>query len=253
MIDLVAMEADWRKRLQIILIVVVVLAVLRTAYIFYERRQPLPAGKKETYSSNLDDYVTFPKVYPFDLKSARKELAGKTVWVRAGNVVPYYRYNKTSHGADLSHRAGLLPPLQKLRIADVILQKTPTSLSAGQVAVVQKQFLAVFDMPGQQGSFAVPVGTAIGDDFTFTANDIFFFADPHELYKHWPAEVWKAIDQHQAKPGMSELQSGFALGTGGSVSTGEYGNRSIEYTNNGKPVKVTFEKNRAVSVQPVSK
>jgi hypothetical protein len=245
------MEADWRKRLQVILLIVAALAVLRTGYIFYERRQPLPTEKKETYSTNLDDYVTFPKVYPFDLKSAKKELNGKTVWVRAGNVVPYYRYNKASKTADLASKAGLLPPLEKLQITDVVLQKTPTSLSAGQFAVVQKQFLAIFNRPGEQGSFAAPIGTAVGDNFTFTANDIFFFADPHELYKHWPADVWKAIDQHQAKPGMSELQVGFALGTGGSVSTGDYGNRSIEFSNNGNPVKVTFEKNRAVAVERV--
>ena len=247
------MEADWRKRLQIILLVVAVLAVLRTAYIFYERRQPLPTQKKETYSSNLDDYVTFPKVYPFDLKSAKKELDGKTVWVRAGNVVPYYRYNKASQTADLNRKAGLLPPLEKLQITDVVLQKTPTSLSAGQVTVVQKQFLAIVTRPDQQGSFAAPIGTAVGDNSTFNANDVFFFADPHELYKHWPADVWKAIDEHHATAGMSELQVGFALGTGGSVSSGEYGNRSIEYTNNANPVKVTFEKNRAVSVEPVAR
>jgi hypothetical protein len=172
------MEADWRKRLQVILLIVAVLAGLRTAYIFYERRQPLPNQQKETYSSNLDDYVTFPKVYPFDLKSAKKELDGKTVWVRAGNVVPYYQYNKGSQTADLARKAGLLPPLEKLQITDVILQKIPTSLSTGQVAVVQKQFLAVFTAPGQQGSFAAPIGTAVGDNFAFTANDIFFFCRP---------------------------------------------------------------------------
>ncbi len=247
------MEADWRKRLQIILLIAVVLTVARTAYVFYERRQPLPAEKKETYSSNLDDYVTFPRVYPFDLKSATKELNGKTVWVRAGNVVPYYRYNAAAHTADLKHQAGLLPPLEKMQVRDVIVERIPASLSAGQVAVVQNQILAVVDRPGQQGSVAAPIGTAVGDDFKFTVNDIFFFADPHELYKHWPADVWAAIDHHQAKVGMNELQTGFALGTGGNVSTGDYGNRTIEYTNNSNPVKVTFEKNRAVSVEAEKK
>jgi hypothetical protein len=247
------MEADWRKRLQILFIVVVVLAALRTAYVFYERRQPIPGEKKDTYSANLDDYVSLPKVYPFDLKSAKKELAGKTVWVRAGNVVPYYRFSTASHEANLGHEAGLLPPLEKIQIQDVVLQNLPASVKAGQVVVVQKQFLAVFAGSGEKGTFAAPIGTAVGEDFRFTANDVFFFADPHELYKHWPPDVWTAIDQHQAKPGMSELQAGFALGTGGSISTGEYGNRSIEYTNNGHPVKVTFEKNRAVSVEPLSK
>jgi hypothetical protein len=245
------MESDWRKRLQIILLIAIVLTVARTAYIFYERRQPLPTEKKETYSSNLDDYVTLPKVYPFDVKSAKKELDGKTVWVRAGNVVPYYHYNTASHTADLKRRAGLLPPLEKLQIKDVMQQKMPAELMEGQFSVVQHQILAVAD--DEQGTVAVPIGTAIGDDFKFTANDIFFFADPHELYKHWPADVWAAIDQHQAKAGMNELQAGFALGTSANVSNGDYGNRTIEYTNNGSPVKVTFEKNRAVSVEAEKK
>ena len=247
------MDADWRKRLRIIFVVVVVLAALRTAYIFYERRQPLPTEKKETYSANLDDYVTFPKVYPFDVKSAKKELVGKTVWVKAGNAVAYHRYTKSTHSADLSHQAGLLPPLEKFRVSDVIQEKMPRSLEAGQVAVVQNQILAVFDLPNKEGTFAVPVGSAVGDNYTFMANDIFFLADPHELYKHWPPDVWSAIDQHQAKPGMNEIQVSFALGTAGSVGSGDYGNRTNEYSNNGNPVKVTFEKNRAVSVEPEKK
>jgi hypothetical protein len=244
------MDPDWRKRLQIILIIGIVLIVARTAYIFYERRQPLPQPKQETYSSNLDDYVTPPKIFPYDLKSANKELDGKTVWVRAGNAVPYYRYSSGSHTAELKHSAGLLAPLKKLEIKDVVLQKMPASVKEGQVAVVQKEVLAVFDIPGEQGTFAAPIGTAVGDDFNFTANDVLFFADPHQLYKHWPPDMWKAIDEHQAKVGMNELQAGFALGTSANVSSGDYGNRTVEYTNNSNPVKVTFENNHAVSVEP---
>ena len=78
-------------------------------------------------------------------------------------------------------------------------------------------------------------------------NDLFFFADPHELYKHWPPETWQAIDNHQAKPGMNEIQVSMALGTS-ATGSGEYGNRTLEFTNNGHPVTVTFENNRAVSV-----
>ena len=247
------MDEDWRKRIQIILIIGVVLVAARTAYIFYQRRQPLPRQNQETYSSNLDDYVTPPKVFPYDLSSAKKELVGKTVWVRAGNAVPYYRYNPASHEANLAHQAGLLPPLEKLQIKDVILQKMPVALKAREVAVVQKQVLAVVEMPGEKGSVAAPIGTAVGEDFNFTANDVFFFADPHRLYKHWPPDIWNAIDQHQAKVGMNELQASFAFGTSANVSSGDYGNRTIEYTNNGNPVKATFEKNHAVSVEPEKK
>jgi formylmethanofuran dehydrogenase subunit E len=50
---------------------------------------------------------------------------------------------------------------------------------------------------------------------------------------------------------MSELQTSFALGTNISSDGVEYGNRTIEYANAGKPVTVVFEKNKAVSVTPV--
>jgi len=243
------MDADWRKRLQITVVILVVLAALRTAYIFYERSHPTgPAKNPPVYSSNLDDYVTPPRIQPYDLNSARKELVGKTVWVKAGNQVPYYPYNDATRQADLKRKPGLLPPLEKLQVEDVISQRAPASLAPGQVAVVQRQLMAVFKRSDQPGTYAVSIGTNIGDDFNFIANDLFFFADPHELYKHWPPDVWKSIDQHQAREGMSELQVSFALGTSANAGVGDYGNRTMEYTNNGNPVKVTFVKNKAVSV-----
>ena len=49
---------------------------------------------------------------------------------------------------------------------------------------------------------------------------------------------------------MSELQASFALGTNISSDGVEYGNRTIEYANAGKPVTVVFEKNKAVTVTP---
>ena len=244
------MEADWRKKLQITVILLVVLAGLRTAYIFYERNQPLEQKKSQpAYSLNLDDYVTPPRVQPYDLKSANKELAGKTVWVKAGNQIPYYPYRSASHRASLTRKAGVLPPLEKLQVENVISQRAPATPAAGQVVIVQRQVLAVFKRSDKPGAYAAAIGTNIGDDFTFTVNDQFFLADPHELYKHWPPDVWNAIDQHQAREGMSELQVSFALGTSATAGPGDYGNRTMEYTNNGSPVKVTFEKNRAVKVE----
>src|SRR5215475_7525765 len=98
------MDRESWKRIQIILIVLVLVALARVAYIFYERRDAGKAPPKQQLAYNItaDDYVTSPKIFPYDLKSANKELAGKTVWVRAGNAVPYYRYNNASHSADLA-------------------------------------------------------------------------------------------------------------------------------------------------------
>src|SRR5258708_4540355 len=245
------MDAESRKKIIITAIVFAVLAAARVGYMLYERRDTGTPQKKQTsYSSNLDDYVTPHKIVPYDVASAKKELVGKPVWVRAGNQVPYYHYDAASHSVNFKHEAGLLPPLDKLQVQDVVLQRAPVSLKPGQIAVVQKQIMTVFERPGESGSYAVSIGVNTGNDYTFSVNDIFFFDDPHELYKHWPPEVWSAIARHEATQGMNELQAGFALGTNMSVSSGDYGSRTVEYSNAGKPVTVTFEKNKAITVTP---
>lgn len=256
MVDWNCMNPKIGKRVQIVLLVVMVLVAARTGYILFQRTRPIAprAATSESatgYRPTADDYITSPKVFPYDLKSAVKEMAGKTVWVRMGNALPYYRYNPASRSADLGRQIGVLPPLEKLLIKDVIQQRAPVALAPGQVAIVRKQVLAIVERPGQDGSFAVSVGTNTNDDFQFTANDNFFFADPHELYKHWPAEIWNAIDQHQARKGMTELQVSFALGAVWGATRGEYGDRTAQYHSGGSLFNVTFENNQAVSVVEV--
>ncbi len=245
------MDADLKKRLGITALLFVVLAGGETGYLMYKRRDTGPVKKVEpTYSSNQDDYVTTRKIVPYDLASAKKEMVGKPAWVKNGNLTPYYRYDPATHSANLGRQAGLLPPIAKLQIEDVVVQKRPVSLKPGQVAVVQKEVLAVFEKAGDQGRYATSIGSNTGDDYTFTANDVLLFDDPHELYKHWPPEMWSAIDHHQAKEGMSELQASFALGANANSDGDKPGDRSIEYENDGKKTKVTFEKNKAVTVTP---
>ena len=246
------MDADLKRTLKINLIVAVVVIAGFVAYMLYSRRERPEPPKKVmmTYSTNQDDYVTVRKIFPYDVESAKKEMAGKAVWVKTGNLVPYYPYDSASHSVNFKREAGLLPPVARLQVKDVVLQRQPVALKPGQVAVVQKQIMAVFELAGSPGTYAASFGVNTGNDYTFGANDIFFFDDPHELYKHWPADVWSAIDQHEAKVGMNELQATFALGTNMRTDAGDYGNRTIEFVNAGKPVTVTFEKNKAVNVTP---
>jgi hypothetical protein len=198
----------------------------------------------------MDDYVTPRKIFPYNVDSAKKEIVGKPLWIKTGNVISYFPYDAATHSVNFKKKAGLLPPLAKLQIKDVVLQREPVALKEGQISVIQKQIMAVFEKDGEPGTFAASFGTNTGDDYTFTANDMFFFDDPHELYKHWPADVWSSIDQHEAKQGMSELQASFALGAAMNADPGDYGNRTIEFLNAGKPVTVVFEKNKAVTVTP---
>lgn len=239
------MDQDWRRKTQIILAIFFVIALIRVGVIFYDRTHVTEAPKPEPTSSSrykvtLDDYVTPHKLFPYDLNSAR-ELVGKTVWVRTGNQVAYYSYQSETRRVDLAHKAGLLGPLEKLEVKDVIAQGPHRH---GRV-------MAIFTKAEAPGEYAAIIGTIEDDVYTFNINEIFFIEDPHGLYNHWPADVWNAIDHHEAKLGMNELQVGFALGTDIRATPGDYGNRTVEYTAAGKTLMVVaFSDNRAVSVHP---
>jgi hypothetical protein len=239
------MDQDRWKHTQIILAILLVIALIRVGFIFYDRthitevRKPEPASSSR-YKVTLDDYVTPHKLFPYDLKSA-KELVGKTAWSRTGNQLAYYSYMPAAKQVNVTHQAGLLGPLEKLEIKDVMVQNLHR----------QRQVMAVFSKPGAPGEYAISIGTVEQGLYTFNINDIFFIDDPHGLYNHWPADVWNAIDHHEVKPGMNELQASFALGTDIRATPGDYGNRTVEYTTAGKPfMVVVFSDNRAVSVHP---
>ncbi len=238
------MNQQWRKRIQLLLLIFLVAAGIRLFLIYRERHEPAKSPEKSeqtTYKVGLDDYVVPRKLHAYDLESA-KSLVGKTVWVHAGNQLAYYPYDMQQRRARLDKEAGLLPPLEKLEVKNVNLQTTPGSNG-------QKQLLAVFERAGMNDTYVVSIGKVIGDNYSIYFDDGFFLDDPHELYKHWPADVWNAIDRHEAKPGMNELQASFALGTSGKAGAGDYGNRTMEYANAGKPVTVTFSGNRAVKIE----
>jgi hypothetical protein len=68
------------------------------------------------------------------------------------------------------------------------------------------------------------------------------------LYQHWPAEVWEKVDAHQVQAGMSELQCSFAIGLGVPQGSGDYGARTLQYANGGKPLVIRFANDKAVEI-----
>ena len=231
------------------------MAAIRIFIIYRGRHAPAPVPNAAVAKPNLseDDYVVPTQVHAYDLKSAKEALDGKTIWVKAGNQVYYYPYS--GGRADFKKPVGLLPPLGKLEIANVIQATAPDAKSeevAPGIRVREEQVLTVFRIGNETKMYAAPVGSDRGGDYTLYINETFFLDDPHQLYKHWPKDVWNAIDQHQAKQGMNELQVAMALGIGIPQGSGDFGNRTSLYDNNGHPVKVTFVSNHATNVQNVS-
>ena len=122
----------------------------------------------------------------------------------------------------------------------MVLDRTPGSSS-------QKQVMAVFEKNGKR--YAFPIGIEEGGNYTIYSDEIVFIQDPHELYKHWSAETWKAIENHEVKPGMNELQAFFAIGMGSPEGTGMSNPRIVDFPNNGHPVRVSFTDGKATDIE----
>lgn len=232
---------ETRKWIQVALVIGMAAAAIRLAIILYERHvenaPPAPVAEKPL---DPDYYVVPQKLYAYDLKSAQKGLVGHAVWVREGYRVTYYPFDPARGHSDLGHEAGLLGPIERLEITQVVRDASP--------APGQQQIMAVFEKEGK--SYAFPIGAVKGDDYRLYIDDLLFLQDPHQLYQHWPAEIWQAIDRHHARLGMNELQVTFALGMGELHGRGLGSTRVLTYPNGGKPLVVTFESERAVDIQP---
>jgi len=204
------MTADTRKKVQLALLAALVVATLRAGYIFYERHQDQLALERKKRAdavgySNRDYYVNPKKLYPYDLKSA-KQLTKQPVWVKEGYRYTYFPYQPAARHVDFSHDAGLLLPIEKLAITDVVVA---TNAVAGQ----PKQVVAVFEKDGKP--YAVPIGyESANGEYKIYSDEMLYIEDPHDLYKHWSPDVWQALEQHQVKPGMNEMQADFAIGMG---------------------------------------
>lgn len=236
------MDADSKRKLQIVMAGALLIAAGRAGYVVYSRYQERKEDQKpkQEVALKADYYVTPRRLRPFDLNSA-EPLSEQPVWVKVGYGYTYYQYDPARRRTDFGHESGTLAPLQKLQVTHVFLDRAPESKDVAQV-------MATFDLEGKP--YAVQIGTKQGDEYKFYVDDMLFIQDPHELYKHWPADVWNAIDQHEARSGMNELQVGFALGLGTTEGASDYGSRTLHYANGGKPITVTFRGDKAVGIKP---
>jgi hypothetical protein len=241
------MSPEAKQKIQLALLVGFVVAGVRAGYILYQRHEDKLATDKQKHEvsvgyANPDYYVHPKKLYPYDLKSA-KQLTQQPVWVKEGYRYSYYRYDAASKRVDFGHEAGTLLPIQKLSIADVI---AATPAGAGQ----RKQVMAIFENGGQ--TYAVPIGFESEGEYKIYSDEMFFIEDPHDLYKHWPQDVWQAVDQHEVKPGMSEMQADFAIGMGVPDAGDTSDQKTVHYPNGGKPLVIVYNDDKAAEIKPGS-
>jgi hypothetical protein len=238
------MNEETKKWIQIGLGLIVVVVGVWLGYIFYERHEDYLAEQKQEQAkragfSNADFYVTPKKLYPFDLKSA-KQLTLQPVWVKEGYRYTYYPYDAARKRTDFAQEAGLLMPIERLEIKDVVTELGP---GAGK----RQQMMAVFEKDGK--SYAVPIGFETEGQYKVYSDEMFYVEDPRVLYKHWPAEVWQAVEQHEVKAGMNELQADFAVGMGVPDAGDSSHEKTVRYPNGGKPLVVIYSGGKATEVR----
>jgi hypothetical protein len=239
------LSPEAKQRIQIALVLAMVVAAVRVGVILFQRHEDdVERAKKMQVKnagySNPDYYISPKKLYPYDLKSA-KQLTQQPVWAKEGYKYTYYPYDPVRKRADFAHEAGLLLPIERLEIKDIV---TDTPPGAGR----RRQMMAVFHKDGK--SCAVPIGFEADGQYTIYSDEMLFIEDPHQLYKHWSADVWQAVDQHQVKPGMNELQADFAVGMGVPDSGDSSYEKTVRYPNGGKPLVVIYRDGKAAEIKP---
>jgi hypothetical protein len=236
-------SAEAKHKLQLALLLAMVVAGLRAGYILYQRHEDKVAAEKPKQAvnvgySNPDYYVNPKKLYPYDLKSA-KQLTQQPVWVKEGYRYTYYRYDGADKQVDFVHEAGMLLPIEKLLVQDVVTAKPA---GPGQ----RLQVMAVFQNEGK--TYAVPIGFEADGQYKIYSDEMFFVEDPRDLYKHWSADVWQAVEQHQVKLGMNEMQADFAIGMGVPDSGSSY-EKTVRYPNGGKPLVILYHDGKAAEIK----
>ena len=230
------MDAHRRQFIQIALAILMLAAAARLLLIYrgrHDQSRPHPAPQGSALPSSY--YVVPRKLYAYDLKSLQA-LARQPVWVKEGYRYTFYPYERHT---DFKHPAGLLGPLEKLQVTEVVKDRGPSTSDP-------QQLMALFRKDGK--SYAVPIGQVQAGEYRIFADDMFLLDDPHRLYD-WPAPTWQAVDAHQARPGMDEIQAGFALGMGVPQRSGDPAEKAVVYPNGGNQVVIIYRDGRAASVR----
>jgi hypothetical protein len=223
---------------------------IRIGMIYHQRNapiKPVPTAADEKISD--DDLVFLKKKRP-DSMAEIKTLIGTKVWVSAGGQLDYYSFS--GHRVAYGKSAGTLLGAEPLIVKDAVEQVAPKSATF-RIPGGDRQVSLVFTLPQSADAtkeYAVPVGYRENGRYTFYTDEVFFYDDPHELYKHWGPEIWKAVDSHQVILGMNERQVQLSLGQVSKSVSQDYGNRLVVYANLGKPMAVTFVNNKVTAFRP---
>jgi hypothetical protein len=219
------------------------------SYLFYvwKQRQNPGTTPQAQASQRLsqDDLAVVRAFFPAYFDDLQR-LVGTRVWMKNGYTMPYFPYQNGQ--VDFAETVGLIPPMQPLDVKKIIKAVVPAKVD-DSIEHGNRQVFAVFELPGKPGTFATPVGAIQGSQEAYFTDNLFYYDDPHTIYDNWPKDVWAAVDAHQVKPGMSELQTRMSIGLKMHTDGTTEGDRTVAYNENGKHWTITYVKNRATEIK----
>jgi hypothetical protein len=235
----------WQKTL----ILTLVTLAIGGSYLLYVRHQRLNPGvvpqPDAAQTLSKDDLAVVRALFPVHFDDAQR-IEGTSVWMKNGYTMPYYPY--AGGHVNFAKRVGLIPADQRLDVKKIIKADVPASLE-DSVEHGSRQAFAVFALPGAADLFATPIGYIQGEQEAYYLDQLFYYDDPHTIYNHWPKDVWAAVDAHQVKAGMSELETRLSIGEKMHPDGETEGNRTVTYDQNGKHYTITYVKNRATTIK----
>jgi len=235
----------WQKILIPTLIVFLVGGVYLFV-VFKQRQNPGVIGQNDASESlSKDDLVVMREFSPAHYDDLQR-LEGTTVWMKNGYTMSYFPY--AGGHVEFDKRVGVIPAAQRLDVKKVIKVPVPAKVDDG-IEHGNRQAMAVFALPGGKDLYATALGYMQGNEEAYYPDVLFFYDDPHTIYAHWPKDVWAAIDAHQVKPGMSELETRMAIGQKMKPDGSTEGDRTVTYDEDGKTWTVTYVKDKATEVK----
>lgn len=237
--------STWKK---ILIPTLITLAIGGTylLFVWHQRQNPGVVGKQpEEQHLSADDVAVVRMDFPQHFEDVQ-DLSGKSVWMKNGYSMPYYPY--AGGRVEFNKPAGLIPAAQRLDIKKAIKAAAPAAVH-DNIEHGDRQVMVVFAQPDGGEQFATPVGFLKGQDEHYFCDLLFYYDDPHTIYSNWPKDTWSAIDAHQVKPGMSELQTRMAIGMKANPDGQVEGSRTVDYDMNGKHYVVTYRGNHATNIQ----
>jgi hypothetical protein len=234
----------WQK----ILIPTLTTLAIGSIYLFFvwmHRQNPGAVAQKPNQQKMSEDDLAVVRVEYQQHFEDTLALVGASVWMKNGYTMPYY----PMRGSTITfQRAGVIPAAERLDIKKIIKSAVPPT-EDDLMTHGTRQVFAVFAFPGNSTLYATPIGDMQGNNEAYYCDDLFYYDDPHTIYDNWSKEMWTAIDAHQAKPGMSELETRMSIGSNMVPDGQTGGDRTVTYDQAGKTWTITYVKNHATAIQ----